>query len=186
MTRIVSGRAGSLALKVPSAGTRPTSDRVREALFSALESRGYLEDAHVLDLFAGSGALALESISRGAASAVLVEKAAPAAKICTQNAKALTQALGRADIRVVVRGAQPFVDEGSEDYDLVFIDPPYDYTEDELTALLAALPRRLREDALVVVERSTRSPEPTWPAGLERFVQKKYGETTVWWAEPMR
>ncbi|UCR89156.1 16S rRNA (guanine(966)-N(2))-methyltransferase RsmD [Mycetocola spongiae] len=187
MTRIVSGKAGSLTLKVPDAGTRPTSDRVREALFSALEARGYLEDAHVLDLFAGSGALGLESMSRGAASAVLVERAASAARVCTQNARALKAALkGPCDVRVAQRGALPFVQDGDETYDLVFIDPPYDLPEADLTALLDALPPRLMEDALVLVERSTRSPEPVWPARLERTASKKYGETMIWWAEPVR
>lgn len=185
MTRIVSGSAGSLALKVPDAGTRPTSDRVREALFSALEARGYLEDAHVLDLYAGSGALALESLSRGAASAVMVERSPAAAKVCQRNANALIAAMpGKADARVVIRSARTYVEEDGLAFDLVFIDPPYDLPEEDLTAVLRALPARLAPDALVLVERSTRTPEPAWPASLERFAEKKYGETKIWWASP--
>lgn len=188
MTRIVSGSAGSLALKVPDAGTRPTSDRVREALFSSLESRGYLDDTHVLDLYAGSGALGLESMSRGAASAVLVEKAPGAAKICQRNADAVKATLakgrGSTDIRVAQRNVLTYLIETSETYDLVFIDPPYDLPEADLTEVLAALPTHLVDDALVLVERSSRSPEPTWPKRLELLTKKKYGETVVWWAVP--
>src|SRR5689334_15415760 len=92
MTRIVAGFAGSLALQVPKSGTRPTSDRVREAIFSALDARDAVRGARVLDRYAGSGALGLEAVSRGAASAVLVEKNAAAAQVCRRNATALIAA----------------------------------------------------------------------------------------------
>ena len=100
MTRIISGFAGSLTLKVPSAGTRPTSDRVREALFSALEARDVIAGARVLDLYAGSGALALEAISRGAASAVLVEKSYAAVQVCKANAALVERYLGGSGSRL--------------------------------------------------------------------------------------
>src|SRR5690348_12518329 len=92
MTRIVSGFAGSLALQVPKSGTRPTSDRVREAAFSALDARGAVHGARVLDLYAGSGALGLEAASRGAAVVTLVERNPAAAQVCRRNATAVTRA----------------------------------------------------------------------------------------------
>src|SRR5690242_15875968 len=95
MTRIIAGFAGSLTLHVPRSGTRPTSDRVREAIFSALEARDELAGAHVVDLYAGSGALGLEAASRGAAEVVLVERAKPAAEVCRRNAQAIERAAAR-------------------------------------------------------------------------------------------
>ena len=95
MTRIIAGFAGSLSLQVPRSGTRPTSDRVREAIFSALEARDAIDGAAVLDLYAGSGALGLEAASRGAAEAVLVERAKPAADVCRRNADALKRRASR-------------------------------------------------------------------------------------------
>src|SRR4051812_11896582 len=95
VTRIIGGRAGSIALEVPDAGTRPTSDRVRESLFGALESADALRGARVLDLYAGSGALGLEAVSRGAASADLVDKAPAAASVAQRNAGRVAKAIGR-------------------------------------------------------------------------------------------
>ena len=144
MTRIIAGPLGGRTLRTPpGSGTRPTSDRVREALFSALDARGAVAGARVLDLYAGSGALGVDA--------------------------ALARAAGE-----------------PEQVDLVFIDPPYDVDEDALGAVLARLASGwLGPEALVVVERSKRSPEPTWPDGLERDGKpRKYGETTIWLARP--
>ncbi|WP_411722450.1 16S rRNA (guanine(966)-N(2))-methyltransferase RsmD [Mycetocola sp.] len=185
MTRIVSGFAGSLPLKVPKSGTRPTSDQVREAMFSALEARGAVDGAQVLDLYAGSGALGLEAASRGAAEVVLVERAATAAAVCRSNALAVQKASpGKLMVSVAARSVQSYLDSAVGTFDLVFLDPPYDLPDAELTGNLATLPRILSRDALVVVERSTRTPEPSWPAGLTPVRSKKYGETMVWWAVP--
>lgn len=186
MTRIVSGFAGSLTLKVPKSGTRPTSDQVREAMFSALDARGILEGAQVLDLYAGSGALGLEAASRGASEVVLVERAAPAAAVCRSNAAAVTKAAPKKKIAIDVaaRSVQSYLDAAVGIFDLVFLDPPYDLPESELASNLAALVRLLGPESLVVVERSSRSPEPVWPAGLSPLRSKKYGETLVWWAVP--
>ncbi|MGD8195657.1 16S rRNA (guanine(966)-N(2))-methyltransferase RsmD [Herbiconiux sp. P18] len=193
MTRIIAGFAGSLALAVPRTGTRPTSDRVREAIFSALEARGGLHGLVVLDLYAGSGALALEAVSRGAAHAVLVEKNAAAARIAKQNAATVTAAAARdarPRVEVVVqavlprlRAEQPVAGAG---YDVVFIDPPYDLPDAELAETLSALVPLLDADATVLVERSSRSPEPDWPRGLELDRSKSYGETVLWWASPVQ
>ncbi|MCU1577206.1 MAG: rRNA ((966)-N(2))-methyltransferase RsmD [Leifsonia sp.] len=184
MTRIVSGFAGSLTLAVPKSGTRPTSDRVREAIFSALESRDLIESARVLDLYAGSGALGLEAASRGAATVSLVERNAAAGAICRKNAAAILRAAppaGGLTIDVAVSPVQAFLGASTATFDLVFIDPPYDLGDDELAQALTALVPRLSTDAVVVVERSARSPEPPWPAGLTADRRKDYGETAVWW-----
>ncbi|MBT0994670.1 16S rRNA (guanine(966)-N(2))-methyltransferase RsmD [Cellulomonas sp. DKR-3] len=191
MTRIVAGSVGGRVLQVPRSGTRPTSERVREALFSRLEHLGVVADARVLDLFAGSGALGLEAVSRGARDVTLVEAARAAADVCRRNATAL----GLADRVVVVADrAERFVDRpgGRPDepgqpgraWDLVLVDPPYDLAEDALGAVLAGLVPALAPDAVVVVERSTRAAEPVWPEGLARFDHRSYGETAVWFAEP--
>ena len=194
MTRIIAGTAGSLRLEVPRAGTRPTSDRVREAIFSALESWGFDRDYRVLDLYAGSGALGLEALSRGANSATLVERHPQAAQVVARNAKTVLGAFtaaARPEAVVIRSSVQAYV-EGADPiplFDVVFIDPPYDLDEAELSANLAALVPLLDQRAVVLVERSTRSPEPTWPeastvsTGLSRIREKRYGETVLWWAE---
>lgn len=187
MTRIVSGFAGSLPLKVPKSGTRPTSDRVREAIFSALDARDAIEGLRVLDLYAGSGALGLEAASRGARVVTLVEKNPQAAALCRTNATALGKAApkkGAPQVTVTGQSVQAFLDATDAGFDLVFIDPPYELSEVELAQNLASLAPRLHEEAVVMVERSSRSPEPTWPAGLELDRRKDYGDTTLWWAAP--
>lgn len=188
VTRIIAGFAGSLTLRVPRTGTRPTSDRVREAVFSALEARVDLGGATVVDLYAGSGALGLEAASRGASSVVLVERDPKAARTAGENARALIAAAAsnrvtRPRIEVATASVRSFLDGSPAlNVDAVFLDPPYDLGEDDLSADLAGVLPLLLEDAVVVVERSSRSPEPRWPAGLERDKRKDYGETTIWWA----
>lgn len=188
MTRIVAGTAGGRTLRVPRAGTRPTSERVREALFSRLEHLDAVDDARVLDLYAGSGALGLEAASRGAREVVLVEAAREAAEVCRANARTL----GLADrVRVAAERAERWLAHGEQGFDLVLADPPYDVTEQDLAAVLAAVAGAVAPHGLVVVERSSRSPEPAWPAGgpggqgLVRTDDRRYGETRVWFAEPV-
>jgi 16S rRNA (guanine966-N2)-methyltransferase len=186
MTRIIAGSAGSLTLAVPRSGTRPTSDRVREAIFSALEARDAIDGATVLDLYAGSGALGLEAASRGAAEVVLVEKAKSAADVCRRNADAVTRAARTAGdgvrIRVAMRSVGAYLEGAAAGFDLVFIDPPYELGEAALARDLELLAPLLSMDAVVVVERSSRSPEPAWPAGIASDRRRDYGETTLWWA----
>lgn len=185
MTRIIAGFAGSLSLSVPKSGTRPTSDRVREAIFSALEARDALHGAYVLDLYAGSGALGLEAASRGAASVTLVEKAAGTTDVARRNAEAVLKAAPkRAAVKIRVTGqpVQAFLAGAGVQYDVVFLDPPYDLGDVELGHNLAALAPHLTEDAIVIVERSSRSPEPAWGRGMELTRRKDYGDTTVWFA----
>ena len=187
MTRIISGRAGGRRIQAPpGSATRPTSDRVREALFSRLEHLDVLQGARVLDLYAGSGALGLEAASRGAAAVVLVEQARPAAAVIRRNAASLADVLHGVRVRAEsVERALAAAPQPQDRFDLVLLDPPYDVTEDELAAVLRALVEGawLRPDALVVVERSARSPEPRWPDGLSATVERRYGETTMWFAD---
>lgn len=188
MTRIIAGFAGSLTLHVPRSGTRPTSDRVREAIFSALEARDELAGAAVLDLYAGSGALGLEAASRGAAEVVLVERAKPAAEVCRRNAQAIERAAkGAAEvaaprIRVVAQAVAAYLEATAFTADVVFIDPPYELGEGELAHVLELVAPRLTSAATVLVERSSRSPEPAWPDGVDLDRRRDYGETTLWWA----
>jgi 16S rRNA (guanine966-N2)-methyltransferase len=185
MTRIISGFAGSLVLKVPRSGTRPTSDRVREAIFSALDARDLLPGARVVDLYAGSGALGLEAASRGASEVTLVERASGAASICRANAALVRRVAPKGaepEITVAAQSAQGFLDHTPGGFDVVFLDPPYDLGPSELGKALASLSRSLRPGAVVMVERSSRSPEPVWPSGIALDRRKDYGETTLWWA----
>jgi 16S rRNA (guanine966-N2)-methyltransferase len=190
VTRIIAGFAGSRELAVPKAGTRPTSDRVREAVFSALEARDAIVDARVLDLFAGSGALGLEALSRGAASVVLVEKHPKAAEVARKNAE-LIRTVGKlapGSAHVVVNSVEHYLagltataGNTSDLFDLVFIDPPYDLPEDEIDAVLEALAPHLSDGADVIVERSTRTGDPKPPTGMTLDKSKAYGETTIHW-----
>ncbi|MFE3291103.1 16S rRNA (guanine(966)-N(2))-methyltransferase RsmD [Rhodococcus sp. NPDC059234] len=178
MTRIVAGAAGGRRLRVPTAGTRPTSERVREALFSALDARVELDGAAVLDLYAGSGALGLEALSRGAEHVVLVESNAKAAAVVRENVAAVGLAgavVRTAPVAAVVAGAP------DREYDIVFLDPPYALGEDELGSVLAAIAAGgwIGEGSMVVVERATRSADTVWPAGLEVERVRKYGDTRV-------
>jgi 16S rRNA (guanine966-N2)-methyltransferase len=188
MTRIVSGFAGSLTLQVPKSGTRPTSDRVREAVFSGLDARDAVRGAHVLDLFAGSGALGLEAASRGAARVVLVEKSAAAAAVCRRNADAVVRAApkhARPQVDVRATAVLPYLTAaGAARFDLVFVDPPYDLPDGDLLAVLTALVPLLTEDALVCVERSTRDGAPSLPEGLVLDRTRAYGETAVHYVSP--
>jgi 16S rRNA (guanine966-N2)-methyltransferase len=179
VTRIVAGAAGGRRLEVPPSGTRPTSDRVREALFSALEATVGLDGARVLDLYAGSGALGLEALSRGAVKATFVESDRRAADILRRNARGL--GLPGADVRFgTVRSVLAAPPE--ERYDVVFVDPPYALEEQELADVLAALPAWTEPEATLVVERSSRGEDPRWPEGVEPLRSRKYGETTLHWA----
>lgn len=186
MTRIIAGEARGLRLDVPRSGTRPTSDRVRESLFGALESADAIADARVLDLYAGSGALGFEALSRGAASVELVERSRPAASVVRRNIQIVTKALGEASIRVHESAVLTFLKRGVGTYDLVFTDPPYDLDDEAMTADLIALSPLLSADAVVVIERARRATPPdVEAAGLEVFREKSYGDTAIWWAQPV-
>ena len=181
MTRIISGFAGSRELKVPSKGTRPTSDRVREAIFSALDSADALTDARVLDLFAGSGALGLEALSRGASHVTLVERDAKAAQIARSNAATVSSAGGgnAGTVDTVAMSVLTFLDRPRRDVDVVFIDPPYDTPNSDVEAVLVALTPHLNAGAIVIVERSARDAKLTVPPEYTLDRTKTYGETAI-------
>jgi 16S rRNA (guanine966-N2)-methyltransferase len=183
MTRIIAGSHGGRRLSAPAgAQTRPTSDRVREALFSALETMIDLSGARVADFFAGSGAVGLEALSRGADHALLVESDARAARVIRDNIVALR--VGSAARLVTGKVSQVLTgppDGGA--YDLVFADPPYAVGDDEIEEMLKALLANawLAPDAVVAVERSSRGDPLSWVDGITADRSRRYGETTLWY-----
>ncbi|MCX5046152.1 16S rRNA (guanine(966)-N(2))-methyltransferase RsmD [Aldersonia sp. NBC_00410] len=178
MTRIVAGIARGRRLQVPPAGTRPTSDRVREALFSALVSRVDLTGAVVLDLYAGSGALGLEALSRGAAHALHVEFNRRSVGVLRENVAALD--LPGAQVRAATV-ASVLRERAPRAFDVVFSDPPYALADEVIASDLAALVANgwLHADSVVALERSSRSPATVWPQGLVPEPPRKYGETRI-------
>jgi 16S rRNA (guanine966-N2)-methyltransferase len=174
--RVVAGEAGGRRLVAP-AGVRPTTERVREALFASLAAA--VVDAHVLDLYAGSGALAVEALSRGAAAAVLVDDDPSAVEACRANLGVTGYAdqarAERSPVLAFVRAAPP----PEAPFDLVLADPPY-RGDDELLAVLAALagPGWLGPDGRVVVETAAGA-EPEAPAGWEVRSRRAYGDTLL-------
>lgn len=185
MTRIIGGLAGSLRLTSPAKATRPTSDRIRESIFSRLDARDANSDAQVLDLYAGTGALALEAISRGASSAILVDKDGKAAGVCKQNALLVEKSMLKNDVEVSIRvqhqAVGAYLTGATGQFDLVFIDPPYEVTNAEIEANLSALLALLTAEATVIVERSSRGEKLNLPAGFELDELKNYGDTDVYW-----
>lgn len=178
VTRIIGGLAGGVRLHVPSHGTRPTSERVREALFGALDARSLCDGARVLDLFAGSGALGLEAASRGAESIVLVERDRTAAKVAERNAESVARS-GAARALVEQVSASQYLQRSARRFDLVFIDPPYDLPAVELAGVLAELAPLLEHPAVVVVEQARRAGSPELPGDLELERERRYGDTTL-------
>lgn len=174
MTRIVAGTHRGRPLRVPSgSAVRPTADRAREGLFSSLQSLVDLDGCRFLDLYAGTGALGLEALSRGAATATLVEHDDRAVEVLRRNVHDL--GLG-AD--VVPQPVERFLAGEPVAYDVVVLDPPYEL---DVAPVLAQLLPWLAEDGVVVVERRTRGDGPTWPEGLVAVRSRRYGEATLWY-----
>jgi 16S rRNA (guanine966-N2)-methyltransferase len=176
VTRIIAGTARGRRLQVPPGpATRPTSDRAREGLFSSLQSLTDLEGARVLDLFAGTGALGLEALSRGARSVTLVEDDPAALRALRAN----VAAAGLPGAVVVADRVQRFLrahpDPG---YDVALLDPPYD---DDVGPVLVALLPWLSADAVVAVERRSRDGGLSWPEGYRGERARRYGEATLWY-----
>lgn len=177
MTRIVAGAAGGRRLAVPSTA-RPTTDRVREALFNVLAARLDFEGLRAVDLYAGSGALGLEALSRGAASVLFVESDRRAAEVIARNIA--TVALPGAAVRRGQVGAVLSV-APDRPMDLVIADPPYDLSTAQVQAVLAALAahRWVGPGSVVVVERPVSAPELVWPAGWTPWPVRRYGDTRL-------
>lgn len=167
---------------MPQKGSRPTSDRVREALFNVLTARLDFAGLRVLDLYAGSGALGLEALSRGATHVTLVESDARAAAVIERN----VAAVGLPGATVATRRAAAFLEPGTDEpFDLVLADPPYDIANTEVEQLLTLLGagRWTAAGATVVVERRASGPELTWPDGWTVRRSRRYGDTRLELAE---
>jgi 16S rRNA (guanine966-N2)-methyltransferase len=200
MTRVIAGQAGGRRLAVPpGTTTRPTSDRAREGLFASLLSElGSFDGVRVLDLYAGSGAIGLEALSRGAGRVLLVESDARAAAVIKANVKTVdlpgaTVAVDRAE-RLLARppaGGQNHDhdrdhdrdhDQDQDRFDLVIADPPYALADDAVTRVLTLLQGGwLADGALVVIERATRSGPVDWTPGFLPGKSRRYGEATFWY-----
>jgi 16S rRNA (guanine966-N2)-methyltransferase len=188
MTRIIGGIAGSRKLASPAKATRPTSDRIRESVFSRLDARDATDGARVLDLYAGTGALALEAVSRGAVLAHMVERDGKAAAVCVTNAKSVQKAIVEegfeAETKVINKSVQSFLAAPTaRDFTLVFIDPPYEIDNVEVVSNLDALLPILHPEAVVAVERSSRTEKPEFPSTYVLVDEKNYGDTVVYWLE---
>ena len=183
VARVIAGEAGGRRLAVPDGrGTRPTSDRAREGLFATVSSiLGPLTGARVLDLYAGSGAVGLEALSRGAEHVLLVENDARAARVIKQN----IEAIGLPGAAVIAGRVEAVLARGPGEgrYDVVFADPPYAMTGDDVSRVLSALAEQgwLAPGALVIVERATRSGPVRWPDGFVPDRARRYGEATFWY-----
>ncbi len=181
MTRIISGKYKGRSINVPPSVTRPTSSRVREAIFSSvLHTVGSFDGLVVLDLFAGSGALGLEALSRGAAIANFIENDRNALSCIEENAKSLGEnsiSVQKAEVLGLVESVA-----SNTAADLVFIDPPYALLDEQIVELLQSLAKNqwLADDALVVVERSSKS-VLDWPKDYEPLANKSYGDTAIWY-----
>lgn len=183
MTRIIAGQWKGRTLKVPPSVTRPTSSRVREAIFSSITHQlETFDEIRVLDLYAGSGALGLEAISRGAEFATFVDSDRNACDCVKGNA----QQLGARNLSVVQNSVAKFLapetDANSMRSDLVFIDPPYALSDTEIANIIDLLDKHgwLNDEALVVVERSSKS-TVKWPSSFEALQNKTYGDTSIWY-----
>lgn len=177
MTRIIAGRLRGRRLRVPDEGTRPTSDRVRESVFNMLVHRCDLAGARVLDVYAGSGALGLEALSRGASEATFVDSARKATSAILANAHQCGVA---AEVSVITRPAAAYLAGPPEPrFDLVFADPPYALGPESVNADLIALRPWLASEAIVVLERSARGSDIDWPPAYEVIIDKNYGDTRV-------
>jgi 16S rRNA (guanine966-N2)-methyltransferase len=182
LTRIIAGAARGRRLVVPPRGTRPTTDRVRESLFNILTARLDLTGLSVLDLYAGSGALGLEALSRGAASALFVESDQRTAAVLARNIEAVGLAgatLRRRTVTAVVSA------EAEQPVDLVLADPPYDVDTAEIETVLGALAAHgwATGGTVAALERAATSPLLSWPAGWLPWQHRVYGDTRLEFAE---
>jgi len=186
--RIIAGLAKGRTIDAVSSSTRPTSDRAREALFSTLASEfGSFEDLHVLDLYAGTGAIALEALSRGAAIVHAVEKDDAAAKAITSNHENLKTAHCPGIFHLYAMSVHRFLqDKAAQPYHFIYIDPPYEVNDLDVVENLIQLRDGgyLHPQALIAVERNSRVKEISWPDGMEALREKNYGQATIFYGIP--
>jgi len=186
--RIIAGRAKGRNIDAVASATRPTSDRAREALFSTLASEfGDFEGLHVLDLYAGTGAIALEALSRGASVVHAVEKDEPAAQAIEKNYENIKSAQCPGMFHLYTMGVNRFLqDKAQLQYHFVFVDPPYDLDDLDVIETLIQLVSGdfLHPQALIAVERNSRVREISWPHGLEQVREKNYGQATIFYGSP--
>ena len=184
--RIIAGVAKGRSLSSVAGATRPTSDRAREAIFSTLTSEfGDFLGLQVLDLFSGSGAMALEALSRGASLVHCVEKDDAAAKTISTNNSLVQKAQPVGVFHLFHISAQKFVDTPAQNqYHFVYIDPPYDFADTELVQVLEKLLKNnfYKDGAVIAVERASKSPQPVWPVGYEPSRTKVYGQASIYYA----
>ena len=185
--RIIAGVAKGRTLSTVAGATRPTSDRAREGLFSSLLSEfGDFTALHVLDLFAGSGAIGLEALSRGAGLVHAVEKNDGAGKTITKNAELVQRAKTLGEFHLYSMSAQKFLEiPAPSKYDFVYLDPPYDFSDVELYKALVQLRSGdfLKEDAVIAVERASKSGAMKWPSGYEPLRERNYGQAVIYYGK---
>jgi 16S rRNA (guanine966-N2)-methyltransferase len=184
VTRIIAGTIGSLRLKAAANATRPTSDRVKESIFSKLDSLGLIEDANVLDLFAGTGSLGLEAASRGAREVLFIEKDKPAFELLKANIAHAGKALDNQGLSGIlqarnIEASQSLKNLPKSFFDLVFIDPPYDFSNQKLEEVLNKLSPALKDGAALLIERSSKTEQFAIQQGYELMEIKDYGDTSV-------
>ena len=186
--RIIAGLAKGRTIDAVASSTRPTSDRAREALFSTLASEfGEFDGLHILDLYAGTGAIALEALSRGAALVHAVEKDDAAAKAITSNYENLKSAQCPGTFHLYAMSVHRFLqDKAAQPYHFIYIDPPYEFSDIEVIENLIALVdgKFIHPDGLIAVERNSRVRELSWPYGLEQLREKNYGQATIFYGVP--
>lgn len=196
---IISGRFKGFPIPAALRGTRPTTDRTKEAVFSHLEAIGAVEGARVLDLYAGTGALGFEALSRGADLLESVESSGRAAGLLSKSAARLThhpswnpamsihvsRVKAERFVRPLPAGTDAESGPAAVPYDLVFMDPPYDLPTEDCQEIMAGLVKGglVGHDSVIVLERSGRSASPLPPSGWAVSTSKSYGETVVYYIE---
>ncbi|MFM8843006.1 MAG: 16S rRNA (guanine(966)-N(2))-methyltransferase RsmD [Actinomycetota bacterium] len=186
--RVIAGLAKGRNLVSPSGATRPTSDRAREALFSTLESEfGSMNDLSLLDLYCGSGAVGVEALSRGASLVTSVDNEEKATGVARQNFQLIENITGVGTYSVITMSVGKFLERpGDIQYDIIFLDPPYDLPNNEIEKNLSALIRNshLKPSSVIAIERDSKARPLAWPEGLKEVKVRKYGAATIYYAEP--